>query len=107
MIAPPATTDRLPATIAPRSTPLISVIFTVVPFARIVPKLFVLFVRVTLPVLTKFAVPDETFAEPLCVMAPPAFTVRPVAIVVPRIKPFTSVIETVVPLATTVPKSFD
>ena len=53
------------------------------------------------------AVPVLTFAAPVCVIAPPAETVSPVAFDVPRIKSFTSVIATAVPFARTVPKSFD
>ena len=53
----------------------------------------------------KFAVPPETFADPDWVIAPPAPTVRLPAVVVPNTTAFISVIETVVPLAKTVPKS--
>ena len=53
------------------------------------------------------AVPLLTFAAPDWLIEPPAVTVSPVADVAPKIKPFTSVIATVVPFARTVPKSFD
>ena len=53
----------------------------------------------------KFAAPPDTFAEPVWVIAPPASTVKLLAVVVPNTTAFRSVIETVVPLPSTVPKS--
>ena len=94
------------ALIVPSRTPFRSVIETSVPLATIVPKLFDC-VRVIAPGVVNVAVPVLTFAAPDWLIAPPAEIVSPVAEVAPKIKPLTSVIATAVPLASTVPKSFD
>ena len=96
----------LVAVIVPRTTPFRSVTETSVPLATIVPKLFDC-VRAIAAELVNVAVPLLTFATPDWLITPPADTVSPVADVAPKIKPFTSVIATLVPFAKTVPKSFD
>ena len=85
MIAPAAITVRLPVTIEPRSTPLTSVIFTVVPFARTVPKLLLDRVSVIFPFETKLAEP-VTIMSPLCEILPVVLTVSEQAEIAPKTK---------------------
>jgi hypothetical protein len=82
-----------------------------VPLAKTVPKLFVALFSVILPAtpepeLVKLAVPVETFAAPVWVIAPPELTVSPVAVIVPSTTLLVSLMVRVVPQAVTVPKLF-
>ena len=104
VIAPPVDRFRFVAEIVPSTIALLSVIETVVPFARIVAKLLGC-VSVITSVDVKFAVPPETFADPVWVIPPPEPTVRFPAVIVPNTTEFVSVMEMVVPFASTVPKS--
>ena len=71
IISPPTVTVRFVAVIVPRSKALVSLIVTLVPLARTVPKSFVALIRVILPTATKFAVPlTLKFVPAVCEMAP-------------------------------------
>ena len=81
---------------------LVSLTVILVPLARMVVNRFN-WSSAMLPVEVKFAVP-VTLATPVWVMAPPAVTVRSVAVVVPRITALVSFTVIFVPQAVTVEK---